>query len=218
MYQYVLFDLDGTLTDPAAGIISSLRHALQKMGVDEEDEEKYRLFIGPPLKDSFRTMFTFNEEQVEEAIRLYREHHSVSGLYENKAIPGVREMLEALQAAGKKLYIATTKMTAFAEQILKHFELDKYFTLIIGGNPDGTRTAKKEIIAAILQTIPAEERRSAVKVGDRMFDLIGAKAHGLDTIAVTYGYGTEDELRAENPTYIVHFVAELAALLGVDVS
>ena len=184
------------------------------MGVDEEDEEKYRLFIGPPLKDSFRTMFTFNEEQVEEAIRLYREHHSVSGLYENKVFTGVREMLEALQAAGKKLYIATTKMTAFAEQILKHFELDKYFTLIIGGNPDGTRTAKKEIIAAILQTIPAEERRSAVMVGDRMFDLIGPKP--MVSIPSPSPVTAQRMNWRENPTYIVHR-CELAALLG-DVS
>ncbi|HZK24575.1 MAG TPA: HAD hydrolase-like protein [Oscillospiraceae bacterium] len=213
MYKHILFDLDGTLTDPAAGIISSLRHALAQMGVDEEDEEKFRLFIGPPLKDSFRTMYAFSEEQVDQAIAIYREHHGVSGLYENKVFPGIREMLADLRADGRKLYVATTKMTAFAELILKHFALDTYFTKIVGGHPDGTRTAKAEIIADILQDIPQAERQAVVMVGDRMFDVVGANAQGIDAIAVTYGYGQEEELQAENPTHIAHSVAELVTIL-----
>ncbi|MCR3921561.1 MAG: HAD hydrolase-like protein [Firmicutes bacterium] len=215
MYKHILFDLDGTLTDPAAGIIKSLRFALAKMGVQEVDEDKYRQFIGPPLKDSFRTIFSFSEEQIDEVIRIYREHHVVSGLYENKVFPGVRELLHDLHAAGKTLYVATTKMTGFAELILSHFELANYFTNVIGGHPDGTRTAKVEIIAEILQNIPQSEYKETVMIGDRMFDLVGANAHGLDTIAVTYGYGKEEELRAQKPTHLAHSVAELGVLLGI---
>ncbi|NLZ93835.1 MAG: HAD hydrolase-like protein [Firmicutes bacterium] len=216
MYKHILFDLDGTLTDPAAGIIASLRHALTQMGVQEEDEEKYRLFIGPPLKDSFREMYGFNEEQTEEVIKIYRKHHGSSGLYDNKVFPGIADLLDRLAEDGRKLYVATTKMTAFAELVLKHFDLDRYFTKVVGGNPDGTRTAKTEIIAEILQEINPAEYKKTVMIGDRMYDLIGAKAHGIDTIAVAYGYGAEEELRAQKPTYLVHSVTELSALLLAD--
>ncbi|NLZ39115.1 MAG: HAD family hydrolase [Firmicutes bacterium] len=216
MYKHILFDLDGTLTDPAAGIIASLRYALTQMGVQEEDEEKYRLFIGPPLKDSFREMYGFNDKQIDEAIKLYREHYSRSGLYDNKVFPGITDLLARLKADERKLYVATTKMTAFAEIVLKHFALEHYFTKVVGGNPDGSRTAKVEIIAEILRDINPAEYKKTVMIGDRKYDLIGAKAHGINSIAVTYGYGTEEELRAQKPTHLVHSVAELSALLLAD--
>ncbi|MDW7650729.1 MAG: HAD-IA family hydrolase [Bacillota bacterium] len=216
MFDHILFDLDGTLTDPIKGILCSLRHTLARFNIEEEDEERLRLFIGPPLFESFRTLYGFNQLQTDEAIRHYREHHAVDGLYDNKVFAGIPELLEELKGNGKRLYVATTKMTSFAEEILDHFDMKKYFSMIVGGNPDGTRTAKQEIIAEILTETGDTAGNKIVMIGDRKYDIIGAKAHGLTAVGVTYGYGSEEELRAQKPDYLVHSVAELSSLLLGD--
>lgn len=211
MFDHILFDLDGTLTDPAEGILRSLRHALGKFDILEEDDEKLRICIGPPLVETFCVLV--GPERTDEAIRHYREHHEVAGLMENREIEGIRALLQGLFENGKKLYVATTKLTSFAEKVLEHFNLLSYFSLVIGGNPDGTRTAKSEIIAEILVTIPGVAKEKIVMIGDRKYDMIGAKANGIMTVAVTYGYGSETELRAQKPHYLVRSVDELARLL-----
>ncbi|MCW3490581.1 HAD hydrolase-like protein [Dethiobacter alkaliphilus] len=213
MFKHILFDLDGTLTDPVEGILRSLRHTLEHFGLEQEDENQLKAFIGPPLADSFRSLYGFNEEQVAEAICLYRAHYAEDGIFGNKVMPGMVELLTRLQSEGKKMYVATTKMTAFAEQVLEIFKLDGFFSLVIGGNPDGTRTAKREIIAEILEVIPPREQKQAVMIGDRKYDIIGAKAHGMASIAVTFGYGSETELKNEEPDYLVSSVSELTRLL-----
>jgi phosphoglycolate phosphatase len=213
VYTHILFDLDGTLTDPATGVLNSLRYALQQFGFEEEDDGVLTRFIGPPLAESFREIYSFSDQQVVEAIRHYRDYYSRVGLYENVVYPGIPEMLAALCTQGKRLYVATTKMTAFAEIVLKHFSLDRYFLRVIGGHPDGTRTAKNEIIAEILTGIPQPHKSNTVMVGDRKYDIIGARAHNLDTVAVTYGYGSADELAAENPLATVESVQALRHLL-----
>lgn len=211
MYTHILFDLDGTLTDPAPGILRSLRYALEKLGIAEEDDGTLIQFIGPPLTESFRSVYGLEAAVVEEAIRNYREHHWESGLYENAVYPGIPELLAKLHGEGRTLYIATTKMTSFAEKVLEHFGLAHFFARIIGGHPDGTRTDKREIIGEILSGIADPGR--VVMVGDRKFDILGAKAHSIDSVAVTYGYGSEQELLPVNPTYVVDSVEKLTALL-----
>lgn len=209
----ILFDLDGTLSDPGEGIIGSLIHALRHFGI-EGDPALLRTFIGPPLVDSFRLHFNFDEEQTAEAIRVYRAHFHDHGLFKNVIYPGIPELLRDLTKQGKTLAIATTKPTVYALEVLKFFGIDQYFPeeLVMGSFLDGRRTDKSELIATVLKKLggaPADK----VMVGDRKFDIIGAKANGLDVIGVTYGYGEREELEALVPTTIVSSVEELRRLL-----
>ena len=209
----ILFDLDGTLSDPGEGIIGSLIHALRHFGI-EGDPALLRTFIGPPLVDSFRLHFNFDEEQTAEAIRVYRAHFHDHGLFKNVIYPGIPELLRDLTKQGKTLAIATTKPTVYALEVLKFFGIDQYFPeeLVMGSFLDGRRTDKSELIATVLKKLggaPADK----VMVGDRKFDIIGAKANGLDVIGVTYGYGEREELEALAPTAIVSSVEELRRLL-----
>lgn len=213
MYQHILFDLDGTLTDPAAGILRSLRYALGKMGLADPGDDVLLHFIGPPLVESFQSVCSLTQEQAWEAILHYREYYGEHGLYDNRIYPGIEPLLQSLHQQGKSLYVATTKMTSFAVQVLEHFHLAGYFSQVVGALPDGSRTAKRELIAEILKEIPEQERAKAVMIGDRKYDMIGAKAHNLDCIAVTYGYGSIEELRSEDPTQMVSSLDELKNIL-----
>ncbi|HHW12753.1 MAG TPA: HAD family hydrolase [Firmicutes bacterium] len=212
-YQYILFDLDGTLTDPGVGIINSVRYALRKFGLDG-DPEFLRRFVGPPLMDSFMKYYGFDEEKAREAVAYYREYYGPRGIFENRLYPGIPELLRGLVDRGKQLALATSKPTVFARQVLAHFQIDRYFAddLIIGSYLDGQRTKKAEVIATVLALLPPEKEK-AVMVGDRQFDVEGAKANGIAAIAVTYGYGEPAELEAAGPTHIAHTVPELLALL-----
>ena len=209
----ILFDLDGTLSDLGEGIIGSLIHALRHFGI-EGDPALLRTFIGPPLVDSFRLHFNFDEEQTAEAIRVYRAHFHDHGIFKNVIYPGIPELLRDLTKQGKTLAIATTKPTVYALEVLKFFGIDQYFPeeLVMGSFLDGRRTDKSELIATVLKKLggaPADK----VMVGDRKFDIIGAKANGLDVIGVTYGYGEREELEVLAPTTIVSSVEELRRLL-----
>ena len=212
-YQYILFDLDGTLTDPGVGIINSVRYALRQYGLDG-DPQFLRRFIGPPLVDSFMKYYGFDEAKAKEAVAYYREYFGPRGIFENQLYPGIPELLQTLVEQGKKLALATSKPTVYARQILTHFQIDRYFTneLIIGSYLDGRRIVKAEVIAAALALLPPEKEKT-VMVGDRKFDLEGARANGIASIAVTYGYGEMAELEAAKPTHFAHTVPELLALL-----
>lgn len=214
MYDMILFDLDGTLTDPKTGITLSVQYALHKMGIQETDPDALTPFIGPPLADSFKEFYHMSDEEALQAIGYYRERFSVTGLYENKVYPGIEELLANLKKQGKKLIVATSKPTKFSIQILEHFALKSFFTAIVGSNLDGTRTRKKEVIEFALagETIP--DRNKVVMIGDRKYDMTGARENKIHGIAVTYGYGSRLELAAADPDYIVSSVAELAGLLG----
>jgi phosphoglycolate phosphatase len=213
MYEIILFDLDGTLTDPKVGITSSIQYALQKMGIYEEDTEKLTPFIGPPLLGSFKEFYQMSDEEAKQAIVYYRERFAVTGLYENQVYLGMEELLANLYKQGKILVVATSKPTEFSVKILEHFNLFQYFTAIIGSNLDGTRTDKGDVIEFALTNQNLAERSKIVMVGDRKYDVIGAKRNGIDVIGVTYGYGSYDELVAAEPNYIVSSVEELSALL-----
>lgn len=212
-HQVLLFDLDGTLTDPKSGITKSIQYALAQFGIDEPDLAKLTSFIGPPLTESFHIYYDFDATQAQQALVFYREYFTNGGMYDNAIYPGIVNLLAALTAQEKRLLVATSKPTVFAKQILEHFQLDTYFERIIGSNLDGTRTTKTEVIAYALTEVPSIARDTAVMIGDRKHDIIGARDNGLHSIAVGYGYGTQDELVAANPTYLVSTVEQLARLL-----
>lgn len=219
MFQYCLFDLDGTLTDPKEGITRSVQYALQKSGIEEPDLDKLEPFIGPPLKDSFMEFYGMEPEEALQAIAWYRERFAPIGVFENQIFPGVSRMLETLKEKGIRLAVASSKPIGFVRQILAHFEIEKFFQVVVGSELDGTRGTKEEVVEeALLQLgvlfIPQEERKTlCAMVGDRKFDIQGAKAHGLTGVGVSFGYAGEGELEAEGADFVVNTVEELEALL-----
>ncbi|SCZ10430.1 HAD family hydrolase [Alkaliphilus peptidifermentans] len=212
-YRYILFDLDGTLTDPKVGITKGVQYALAKYGIKEDDLDKLESFIGPPLLYSFKEFYSFDSEKATEAIKYYREYFSEKGMFENIPYNGIRRLLEGLMEEGKILIVATSKPTYFAEKILKYFELEEFFTLIAGSNLDGSRCEKDEVIQYIREIIPEITCNNTIMVGDRKYDIIGAKQHHIESIGVTYGYGGEEELKAAEATFIVTSIEELNVLL-----
>ncbi|UFU00050.1 HAD family hydrolase [Radiobacillus kanasensis] len=212
-YKVILFDLDGTLSDPKVGITKSVQYALHKMGIDEPDTDKLECFIGPPLQVSFAEHYNFDEARIPKAIDLYRERFKEKGMFENELYSNIPLLLKSLKEQGFTLVVATSKPTVFAEQILKHFEIDKYFELIVGSNFDGTRASKTEIIQYILDKYKENQLCDFIMIGDRKHDIIGASNTGIASIGVTYGYGSYDELRQSNPTHIVKSVNQLKDIL-----
>ena len=219
MNDYILFDLDGTLTDPKEGITKSVQYALKSFGIEVENLDELEPFIGPPLKDSFMEFYGFTEEMAEKAIEKYRERFKDTGIFENRLYNGVPEMIKKLKGNHKKLAVASSKPTVFVERILEHFEIRKYFDVVVGSELDGTRTDKAEVVAEALRLLYGEEednlkkKNNTVMVGDRKFDVAGAKAEGVISVAVAYGYGPMDELKIAKPDYIVRSVEELEKLL-----
>ena len=209
----ILFDLDGTLSDSGEGIMNSVRYALGQFGL-EADSRVLRTFIGPPLKDSFRNHFGFNDEQINEAIRIYRQFYDEHGFFQNRLYPGILELLGDLAQAGKTLAVATTKAEYYAHKTLEYLGIDRFFPkeLVVGAYLDGTRSNKAEVIATVLERLGGGTAEK-VMVGDRKFDILGAKANGLDVIAVTYGFGDREEIEAHKPTVIVDSIDELRKLL-----
>lgn len=214
--RYILFDLDGTLTDPGPGITRSVQYALRSYGIDEPDLTKLYPFIGPPLKDSFMKYYGFSEEKAMEAIWRYREYFTAKGIFENRVYEGIPQMLEMLKKDGRILLIATSKPEDFAVQIVRHFDLEKYFDLICGASMDEVRTRKGEIIGCALNAARIADGREAVMVGDREHDVLGARENGLDCIGVLFGYGSRKELEEVNAYRIVETAAELGAALMED--
>lgn len=212
-YDVILFDLDGTLTDSSPGIINSIVYALKKYNITVEDKASLRKFLGPPLHESFKEFYGFNEEKSMEAVSFYREYFSTKGLFENDVYNGIPSMLKQLSDEGKRLILATSKPQEFTNKIMEHFDLAKYFEFIAGSNMDGTRSKKAEVIEYALQQCGVADKSKAVMVGDRKHDIIGANAVGIDSIGVEYGYGDYEELNNAGATYIVKAVDELNDLI-----
>ena len=209
----ILFDLDGTLTDPKEGIVNSILYALDRLGIHENSVDELDSFIGPPLRESFAARYNLSNEHADKAVNIYREYFSVKGLFENKLYPGVSELLESLSSQKYTLFVATSKPTLFARQILRHFDLEKYFHDIIGSNLDNSRTDKTEIISHVVSLHSLNINR-CIMVGDRKHDMIGAKNNSMQTIGVTYGYGSLQELLACRPDFIVKDCAEIKSILS----
>ncbi len=212
-YKAILFDLDGTLTDPKVGITKSVQYALAKFNIEEPDLDKLVPFIGPPLVESFQEFYSLSKEQAADGVGYYREYFTKDGMFENAVYPGIKDMLAQLAGQGKTLIVATSKPTVYSKQIIEHFGLAQFFQLVVGSNLDGSRIHKAEIIACILAEIVGVDRKDMVMVGDRKHDIVGAQKNEIASIAVKYGYGTAAELTAVKPTYIVETVVELSEIL-----
>lgn len=212
MKNTILFDLDGTLTDPKTGITKSVQYALKKFKIKAENLEDLVRFIGPPLKESFKEFYSFSEGEALNAIDFYREYFSEYGLYENRVYEGIPELLQLLKGKGFTLAVATSKPTPFAESILRHFNLDQYFTEITGSNLDNTGTAKKEIISLALKLLNKNPGDS-VMVGDRKHDVIGARDNSVTSVGVLYGYGDLEEMEREGCQYIAEDIPALEKIL-----
>lgn len=210
--KYLFFDLDGTLTDPMEGITRSVQYALRHFGIEVNDLKELCPFIGPPLAESFRDRYGMNEAETATAIARMREYFAPKGIFENKLYPGIPELLAATAAAGCVNVMATSKPEPFARRIAEHFDIARHFRLIAGSGLDGSRTTKVEVIRHALTQlgiVPEE----AVMIGDRRHDIEGARAAGLDSIAVSWGYAAPGELEAAHPGHIVADVDALRRLL-----
>lgn len=213
MKRSILFDLDGTLTDSGEGILNSAAYALEQLNVPVPSREEMRVFVGPPLHETF-VKFGVPRELAEEAVRLYRVRYIPIGKYENHPYPGIRELLETLQSRGHRLYVATSKPEGMSVDILEHFDLAKYFIRICGASMDASRTAKDAVIAYLLEE--TGEAGNMVMVGDTEFDVLGAKAHGIPCIGVSWGYGETAAMEAAGAAAIAHDTEELLALLDTE--
>ena len=214
MYQTLLFDLDGTLTDPGEGITRCVQYALASFGIQEPCSNLYA-FIGPPLLDTFMERYGFSREQAAQAVVKYRERFAPIGIFENRVYEGILPLLQELDAQGRRLCVATSKPTEFALRILEKYELAPYFDLVVGSEMNETRTHKDEVIEEVLRLLdlsPAEKAQT-VMIGDRSYDIRGAQKWGLDSIGVGFGYAEPGELESAGATHIAKTVADLRSLL-----
>ena len=213
MYQYVFFDLDGTLTDPGIGITNSVAYALKKWNIEVADRTELYKFIGPPLTASFMKYYGFSEEEADQAVVYYREYFRGTGIYENTIYDGTIGLLERLKNSGRKIVLATSKPQAFAEIILKHFHMDSYFDVVAGATMDGSRNKKTDVIRYAMELCEIQDKSQVVMVGDREHDIIGANNTGLDSIGVLCGYGDREELENAGATYVVEKIEDVWELV-----
>lgn len=216
MYKVVLFDLDGTLTDSREGICKSVQHAFIKLGRPAPELSELECFIGPPLKTSFREFYGIVGEEAEQAVAYYRERYSVVGKYENIPYEGISDLLDVLRKSGYILAVASSKPETYVEDILKHFDLYDYFHYVVGSDMEGKRGEKEDVILEAFYRMGLNEqarKEQAVMVGDRHFDINGAKYFGIDSIGVTYGFAKGNELEEAGATYVVDTVSQLQELL-----
>ena len=214
MKKYILFDLDGTLTDPGVGITNSVAYALDHYGVKGYKRDDLFKFIGPPLKDSFMQFYNFPEDQAFEAIDVYREYFRDKGIFENEVYPKVPETLTELRNRGYKLVIASSKPQEFVEIILNHFNLSSYFDFVSGATMDElTRISKSQVIAWALENMSITDTSEAYMVGDRLHDIEGAKNFNLESIGCAYGYGGKEELEQAGADHIINSFEEILEIV-----
>ena len=209
----IFFDLDGTLTDSGEGIINSSAMVLEHYGLTVPSREEMRVFVGPPLHETFQK-FGVPASEADNAVALYRTRYNTVGKFENFPYPGIRELLEALQGKGYRLFVATSKPEALSIEILEHFDLARYFEIICGASLDRSRSEKAAVIAYLLTQ--ADGAENTVMVGDTAFDVIGAAAHGIPAIGVAWGYGKVQDMVDAGAAAIAHSMEELLQLLTVE--
>ena len=213
MYKYILFDLDGTLTDPGLGITNAVMYALKKFNIEVPDRSELYKFIGPPLLESFEKFYSMSSDESQRALEYYREYFKPYGLYENTVYDGIEALLAELKNQGKKLILATSKPEPFAVEILRHFGLDKYFDFVAGATMDEKRVRKADVIAYALESCGISDLSEAIMIGDREHDVLGAKEIGLESIGVLYGYGDLEELENAGATYIAKTPEDILKIL-----
>ena len=213
MYDTLLFDLDGTIVDSSRGITNCAIYALEKFGITVTDRRELYRFIGPPLVDSFRDFYGFSDESAKAAVAFYRERYREVGMYENDIYEGIPELLESLRARGKRIFLATSKPEEFAKKILEYLKLDKYFDLIAGATFDRSRDTKESVIRYALAEGGLVPDETVVMIGDRLHDVEGAQAVGLDSIGVLWGFGSREELESAGATCIAATPEELFSIV-----
>ncbi len=213
MFDLILFDLDGTLTDPKEGITNCVKYALEHFGIEENDEATLLSFIGPPLYDSFRGLYGFSHDDANLAVDKYRERFSVTGLFENRVLDGAVEILKALKDAGKTTALATSKPLVFAQRIVENYGLLKYLDYVVGADLKGGINYKDEVINEVLRIAKPDDLSKVVIVGDRKHDILGAKKCGISSIGVKCGYAEENELENHGADYIFENLFEVQDFL-----
>ncbi|MBE6687984.1 MAG: HAD family hydrolase [Ruminococcaceae bacterium] len=210
MIKNILFDLDGTLTDPKVGITTCVAYAAEKEGLGKHAPDEFISFIGPPLKKMFMSYFNVGDAEGERLLKFYRERFSTVGLFENNPYEGINDLLDGLKKYN--LYVATSKPEIYSLRILEKFDLLKFFKAVYGSSLDGSHVEKGELISHLIkkEKLKSDE---CVMVGDRKYDIIGAKDNGITSLGVLYGYGSREELEAENPEYIAEDIDELKKIL-----
>ena len=213
MIRYVLFDLDGTIIEPAEGITNSAKYALEYFNINVKSNNELLNFIGPPLLDSFKDYYGFDDNKALEAIKIFRKYYQDIGILQCSLYPNIKILLNNLKERGYILAIATSKPQVYATKILKHFNIDKYFTLIAGASLDGKISKKADVIKYALDTLNIKNNHEVIMVGDRMHDVIGAQFHNIDCIGVLYGYGSKEEFIDCNCNYIISNPLDILEIL-----
>lgn len=208
MYETVLFDLDGTIVDSAEGIMNSFSYAFGVLGLPQMPREEMGVFIGPPLLYSFENICGLSQEQAQHAVEIYREYYKEKGMYESRVYEGFGELLQNLKAQGKRLMLATSKYELYALQIIENLGFSHYFDFAAGSLKGGERGTKKEVIEYVLAATGAD-KKSAVMVGDRMHDIVGAREASIASIGVLFGYGTREELASNGARHIAENTEEI---------
>jgi phosphoglycolate phosphatase len=212
-YDYIAFDLDGTLTDPEIGLVKGFMYAFDRVGIEYGAPETLRRYIGPPLHEEWKREYGFTEQEAANAIAIFREYYDEYGWAENRVYDGIVEMLESLKAAGKTIVLATSKPENTARRIMALFGLDKYFDFCGGASTSSTRDKKWEVLEYSLASVGATDMEKCILIGDRKYDAEGAHICNVDSIGVLWGHGTEEEISAAGFTYVVNTPREVVDLL-----
>ena len=212
-FEYILFDLDGTITDSGEGITKSVQYALKYFDILVNNLEDLHKFIGPPLKESFKEYYKFDDEKANVALVKYREYYADKGIYENSLYDGIIDVLDTLKKNNKTIILATSKPEVYAKQILEYFKIDKYFFFVAGSDFDETRVKKGDVIKYALEGAKVSDLSKVIMVGDREHDIIGAKENNIKSIGVLYGYGDVIELTQARADYIAKNTKELLNII-----
>ncbi len=213
MKKYILFDLDGTLTDSAEGITNSVAHVLEHYGIPVEDKSALNVFVGPPLVESFMKYYGFDQEKAKKSVGIYREYFEDKGMFENAVYPGIPELLGSLKKDGYRLYVATSKPEQYSVKIIEHFGLAEYFEMVGGADMEETRVHKGDVIRYVMESCGLTDPDEIVMVGDRENDMNGAKQNHMESVGVLYGYGSREELENAGACHIAATVEELGKVL-----
>lgn len=208
-YDYYLFDFDGTLCDTTEGIFNSIIYSLDCYGIKENDLKKLEFFVGPPLFESYKTIYNVSDEDALWLIEKYRERYKTKAAEESLIYDGIREMLEELKRRGKKIAVASSKPKTFVDEISKYHDIYKYYDFVAAEDFKNNHSSKKELINNCLNFFNNPDKAVVLMVGDRFYDIDGAKASGVDSAGAVYGFGTEEELKKAGATYILHSPSDL---------
>lgn len=212
-YRYIFFDLDGTLIDSGTGIINAVKYALNKYNINEHNSAVLRSFVGPPLNQQFIDCYNFSNEQSLEAVQYFREYYSTTGILENDVYPQIPELLNFLHQMNLKLLIASSKPEKFVKKILSQHDLLKYFTFVGGSLFDGYRINKDDVLSYVLTEMQIQQFGDCIMIGDRKYDILGAKKFGFTSVGVTYGYGERCELQKANADFLIDKPLELINII-----